>query len=45
MPWPFSRELKGRDAVLARQVIVHLQTQIAFQQLGTETYGTGLSLS
>ena len=43
MPWPFSRRLTGKSAEIATQVVRHLQTQVALQQLAKETYDTAMS--
>jgi hypothetical protein len=45
MPWPLSKELRGKDKVQAVRLIRHLQTQYALQQLAMETYNDGLALA
>jgi len=45
MWWPFRRRLTGSDATLAIEVIRHLQTQMALQQLAMETYNTALTMA
>lgn len=45
MPWPLSRRLAGKDGVVAIQVIRHLQTQVALQQLAKEIYSTAMSMA
>lgn len=45
MPWPFSRKLPGKEKAIATQVVRHLQTQVALQQLGTEIYGTAMTMA
>jgi len=45
MVWPFNRKLSDKDAAVATQVVRHLQTQSALQQLATEIYGAGMSMA
>lgn len=45
MPWPFSRKLSGKEAASAIDLIRHLQTQSALQQLAMEIYNDGMAMS
>jgi len=45
MPWPFPSKPSPEDRAVALDVIRHLQTQAALQQLAMETYNTALALA